>query len=706
MSQFYWQLQTDTQQQEKNNAKDGNEWKCVGLTNDNTCEGLQHQQQQQQQQSYWWYQQNQTGTDPYSAAAFEGFRASSGNVAPLKNWQTSITPNIPSTFSAQQQQERIPEEKTVSYEVHEQENEQVQYSFGVHQTILDSERSFPGHNIEDRKVSGGKYDVQHVQVELVSADDAQGNVATGALLPEEEHVTESNLPVVAVAQVTPMIATAITTATETSFSAGVLSCNQTFPAAVPSANVARVGPISNHDSLGFSVNRVVPTLQSVIPNLQMPPLEPVAISARDAPILLTEETGEVQNTAAIEGTQAASNFVSLANSQQPDAGEVSVKGQDLDRNSTSNRLREVLNEDVNSLSTDDVQEARGQNELRQILKKDDKERGTAMSTSAEQSTDSTMAEDSLSRPNEKHMDSKNIRDRYRIIRQQYPEVIKRLDRLRMEAHNLDCRSMQKAPLVEVDEILIGLNHSYTFPDHRSSEDSSTKNDVSYGEDFVNSLRRNRHARTREHDFLSRGTKSEMGEIGPYRGPAFAKHRHMMQHAYGYHSSAGYQSYEYYPSGRQSLGPHLGRHAAHELAMMHNDGNVPARRPQSSFDAPYSKYQQFNEFAQDFRRNGGGEHSFESGEESSGSDSEIARIHNGQKMAQRTATTRHNAMPFTAPNEFYYFGVIQLPQERVEYIMRRLPPPPEYFQTACNRKGGLLVLLCSLSSSLSSGGSVS
>lgn len=56
--------------------------------------------------------------------------------------------------------------------------------------------------------------------------------------------------------------------------------------------------------------------------------------------------------------------------------------------------------------------------------------------------------------------------------------------------------------------------------------------------------RNRHARTREHDyFLPCGTKSEMGEIGPYRGPALAKHRHMMQHAYGFHSSTGHQPYE-------------------------------------------------------------------------------------------------------------------------------------------------------------------
>lgn len=42
-----------------------------------------------------------------------------------------------------------------------------------------------------------------------------------------------------------------------------------------------------------------------------------------------------------------------------------------------------------------------------------------MSTSAEQSTDSAALEDSFSRPPGKHRDSKNVRDRYRIIRQQF-----------------------------------------------------------------------------------------------------------------------------------------------------------------------------------------------------------------------------------------------------------------------------------------------
>ncbi|KAM3727292.1 Protein transport protein [Dirofilaria immitis] len=726
MSQFYWQLQTNTQQQEKNDTKDSDEWSCVGLTNDNTNEGLQQQQQQQQQQqSYWWHQQNQDGTDPYSAAAFQGFRASSGDDNRTKSWQTSITSNNPSTCFTQQQLGQIAVEKKIaSLEIAEQEDEQTRYSFGIHQPILHLEHNISDHNAENNEIIDEKYNSEQVKAEIVSVDDTKGNISTGTLPPEEKEQivseVESGAPMIAVAQVTPIIATSIATAIETPFPVSVLSCNQTFPAAIPStANIARVGPISNHDSCGFSVNRVVPTLQPVIPNPQMPSLAPVTNSARSTPLSLVEGTGETQNTTVVERTQIVTN-VPVTNLQQIDAAVVPVKEEKSVMSTVSNQLREMVDLAPNSTPIDGAQKTQRQHESRQILK-DDKERSIAISTSAEQSTDSAAHEDSFGRSVEKHRNSKNIRDRYRIIRQQYPEVIKRLDRLKMETHRLDWSPTQKASLKEVDESshrvsnrrqknsatinldssvttnlknieLISdarpssktINHSFTFPDRLSSEDSSTKNDVRYGEDFVNSLRRNRHARAREYDnFSSRGTKSEMGEIGPYRGPAVAKHRYAMQHA-----STGYQPYEYYLSGRQSLGPHVGRRTAHELAMMFNDDNAIVRRPQSSFDTTaYSKYQHMNEFAQDSHQNNAGEHSFES-EESTGSDSEIARIHNEQEMARRAASMHYNA-PLPAPNEFYYFGVIQLPQERVEYIMRRLPPPPEYFQLPAIEKAAYL-----------------
>lgn len=52
---------------------------------------------------------------------------------------------------------------------------------------------------------------------------------------------------------------------------------------------------------------------------------------------------------------------------------------------------------------------------------DGKNYNTAISTSAEQSVDAAGLEDFSSRP-EKQRDSKNVRDRYRIIRQQFAFV--------------------------------------------------------------------------------------------------------------------------------------------------------------------------------------------------------------------------------------------------------------------------------------------
>lgn len=80
---------------------------------------------------------------------------------------------------------------------------------------------------------------------------------------------------------------------------------------------------------GFSVNRVVPTLQPVIPNPQMSPLAPVTSSARSTPLLLVEETGETQNTAAIEGMPASSNIIAVTNFQQPDVAMITTEEQQL-----------------------------------------------------------------------------------------------------------------------------------------------------------------------------------------------------------------------------------------------------------------------------------------------------------------------------------------------------------------------------------------
>ncbi|VDO73472.1 unnamed protein product [Onchocerca flexuosa] len=161
----------------------------------------------------------------------------------------------------------------------------------------------------------------------------EGNIPKGALLLEEKEQvvsdTENGVSVVAVAQVTPMIATSIATTTATPLSVGVLSCNQTFPATVPpTANIARVGPISNHDSCGLSVNRVVPAFQPVTPNPHISSLAPVTSSARSTPLSLAEGTDETQTTVVVEKTQTDLNIVPVTNFQQANETTVPIKKQE------------------------------------------------------------------------------------------------------------------------------------------------------------------------------------------------------------------------------------------------------------------------------------------------------------------------------------------------------------------------------------------
>ncbi|VDO76572.1 unnamed protein product [Onchocerca flexuosa] len=110
------------------------------------------------------------------AAVFQGFRASSGDIGHAKSWQTSIKPNNPnpSACITQQQLEQISAEKTASFEIAEQQNEQVRYSFGIHQPILHSEHIISDQNAKDEKVADEKDSGQHIKVELISDNDMEG----------------------------------------------------------------------------------------------------------------------------------------------------------------------------------------------------------------------------------------------------------------------------------------------------------------------------------------------------------------------------------------------------------------------------------------------------------------------------------------------------------------------------------------------------
>ncbi|VDN17450.1 unnamed protein product, partial [Gongylonema pulchrum] len=409
------------------------------------------------------------------------------------------------------------------------------------------------------------------------------------------------------------------------------SATSTPISAPPPANVARVGPISNQhiDTHGISVNRVFPTTQPVVPAAagaiiqeQIPapiqPAMPVTSNVADTPILAIAEEIAPRPAPASRILPACPTIPTRNSPEQSSHATITEEQQWLE-NSAPAPENEARNEPVRiSPAATSSSNLREQNRPERDAGKDRREPNVPAPTPVEhQSTDSTTREDSVAeRLPQNRKNSKNVRDRYRIIRQQYPEVVKRLDRLKLETRRLDWHSLPRGATIDLgegyhhpvvhskapkyplpgvidasgpaglkesmlDRSLSKLNHSFTVPERMSSEDGSTRGDIHYGEDFINSLRRHQHL-----------------------SDVFA---------------------------------------------------------QSSPEKDFS----------------------ENDDETSGSDSEIARIHYEQEMTRRAAATatasmRYNAVSATAPNEYYYFGVIQLPQERVQQVMCRMPPPQEYF----------------------------
>ncbi|VDM37284.1 unnamed protein product [Toxocara canis] len=353
--------------------------------------------------------------------------------------------------------------------------------------------------------------------------------------------------------------------------------------------------------------------------------------------------------------------------------------------------------------------------------------------SAEHSTDSAAQEVNASLTDHAKVakkgdgSKKSVRERYRFIREQYPEVMKRLDRHRTEmAGVLEWRGSPKNVLLATananfnnnplksgqhksstpkesestvtvfkhpdisaidDRPSSKMSHSYTLPENIDSDRNSIREVDFYGDDFVNTRRRSRYARTRERA-PSRGAKSDMGEVGQYGGLK----PYMKDSFYAYDTVPAYSSssyaFNYYPSGRHSLGPVQGGYSQDQYGPYATVDSSMRRRPQSSFDArAYSRREQANShygvydayYGQRMNEREREGDTSETDEGSIESDDEMAQIHHQQQMMRRSAAMYMGAGGVaTDPEERYYLGVIQLPQERARQLLYRYPPPADYF----------------------------
>uniref|UniRef100_A0A1I7XFI4 Protein transport protein sec16 n=1 Tax=Heterorhabditis bacteriophora TaxID=37862 RepID=A0A1I7XFI4_HETBA len=250
----------------------------------------------------------------------------------------------------------------------------------------------------------------------------------------------------------------------------------------------------------------------------------------------------------------------------------------------------------------------------------------------------------------------------------------------------DGRTYHKCNLNAMEKLNIS-NYSQPPPSLDRSIDLSCGT-VGYGEDFVDAARRSRLNRSRP----ASHTKSEAGEVGPYKGFSRSRPRSSM---YGYTGHSGIHAQQYYPGYYSSIRdpmimPHADYYDQQKQYQMH------MRRTQSTYDAPayerfmraggrYGHYDAFNDdvagSSVSDERSGEDDEEYERGECEEEVRRYTSQIHYGAAPIMSAYSVNGSSMPITAHTpgeEIYYFGAIHLDQDRVKSILYNYPPPPEYY----------------------------
>uniref|UniRef100_A0A914ZD02 FERM domain-containing protein n=1 Tax=Parascaris univalens TaxID=6257 RepID=A0A914ZD02_PARUN len=569
---------------------------------------------------------------------------------------------------------------------------------------------------------------------------------------------------VAVAQVTPMMATGhsnvIADPIPQSLPAEAMvqqhSALQTPPTVllpsissiVMATNVARVDPIPSHP--------VELQTSSSIPHMQLAQRQPDSISSDGIQHTAHSVTEEQCSTGLASSAISVATVEERQTERQPTPStfEKPIAGNEASRSPTTASTAcimasEAAEQVANELNESKLMKQEAANVAEQTVlqkapvntkssnKTDRKVVNDVVVASTEHSTDSAAQDENASvvggaRATKKVSSAKkSVRERYKWIREQYPEVMKRLDRHRTEttgvlewrtppknvllvnaSTNLNTNALKdnaqksstpkecessitvfKHPDVSAidDRPASKMSHTYTIPDSMDLDRSSVREVEYYGDDFVSTRRRSRYARNRERA-PSRGVRSEMGEVGPYGGPRpqFKDSFYAYEDLPAAYSSSSY-ALNYYPSGRHSLGPVHGRYVQDQYASYAAMDQTIRRRPQSSFDAgAYSRYEQADSrygiydayYARQRDEREKEVNASETDEGSLESDDEMAQIHRQQEMMRRSAAMHMGTMGAagvaTDPEERYYLGVIQLPQDRAQQLLYRHPPPAGYF----------------------------
>ncbi|MFH4974351.1 hypothetical protein AB6A40_001060 [Gnathostoma spinigerum] len=558
-------------------------------------------------------------------------------------------------------------------------------------------------------------------------------------------------PTIAVAQITPIVASQrcalpTTASAETSITSLEAVQPQIALSAIPSvnqetpvgSNVARVGPLSSLSESKNVCADVTVAHQTPV-SVSQSVVIPSSPAPHSVPSQPSPKTMSSAHQPVLTSTAAVEPHFNNITPVLPDHRSAREKQASVPINPTSKdaeKLDSSTVEEINIYNRPDSTSQLSRNEMSIPNERVDDTKSKAF----EKEQSKTIHAKTVAKPSSKHepeaqeenssatgsiasgektnINKKSVRDRYRSIKQQYPEVMKRLNRFKLDAVNsLDWRQRPKNLLLfnafqnlenvhgrrKQSDVLpresescinfsrlsdapvadMKMNNSFTVPENLDFDPNSPSDSTAFGDDFVTNRRKSRFARAREYASL-RTTRSEIGEVGPYQGPSAALHRYRQhQRDYGYDMIMRNPYHD--PSGRFSVGPSYGHRITDYESV--DDSH---RRPMSSFAvsarSKYGAYGMHDAYQADQEEDE--DNMDEETSESGGTDEEMMQIHYQREMMRRANMIRGELTSAT-PNEYYYFGVIQLSQERVQAIMHRYPPPPEYFQLPPIEKAAFL-----------------
>ncbi|GMT33133.1 hypothetical protein PFISCL1PPCAC_24430, partial [Pristionchus fissidentatus] len=311
-----------------------------------------------------------------------------------------------------------------------------------------------------------------------------------------------------------------------------------------------------------------------------------------------------------------------------------------------------------------------------------------------------------------HDGKTNVRDKFKNVKQQYPQIFDRFTQYRQSA-----REHNKTP-TRVNPLLVAANHggarvvgplptknstpkdhdrdsfyppqfnsdisaidtSARMHDHADHSLNMSLESRGYGEDLVDAYRKDRHRTQRSSRPASRA-KSEYGDpLLRQDRRDLRDNRSMYDQSHMVHPQYG----GYYPSGRYSLGRHSSMGMPYSVDPYEN-----SRRPHSTYDQAARMRMERSGRGQEYDA-----FEYVSSEESEEDDEQLPNESDNEmrRISQHAAAAAHSRSSIgmrrvqsqqsnreKVEEMKYYFGFVRMEMKTVDTLLSTMPPPPEFWR---------------------------